>query len=132
MNRKIVLTISYLLLLSTVNAQLIEERTEFSNGYFIKKYNDNLELVTSEKYIENHLVERSSFNPNNGFPEGDFYDGHNEYMYDTVSLVHSDNYVYSVTKEYRKLTKNIYDEIIVCTSSKKLDIIVWSNLQKNC
>jgi len=113
MNRKIVLTISYLLLLSTVNAQLIEERTEFSNGYFIKKYNDNLELVTSEKYIENHLVERSSFNPNNGFPEGDFYDGHNEYMYDTVSLVHSDNYVYSVTKEYRKLTKNIYDEIIV-------------------
>ena len=96
-----------------LNAQLIEEKTEIENGYLVKKYNDNLELVTSEKYIKEHLVERNSFNPANGFPEGDFFDGNNHYSYDTLSLLYADSYDYTVTQEYRSLTSGIYDEIIV-------------------
>jgi len=90
-------------------AQTIQERTSFDDGYLIKTYNDELELLSTEKYINDNLVQVISVNPDNGFYEGRYFDGQNEFTYDKKSQLSAKEIVISAGG-YRNLT-NEYDEI---------------------
>ena len=90
-------------------AQTIQERTSFDDGYLIKTYNDELVLLSTEKYINDNLVEAISVNPDNGFYEGRFFDGQNEFTYDKKSQLSAKDLVISAGG-YGKFTSE-YDEI---------------------
>ena len=115
-------------------AQEITEKKDFGSGYTINYLNDKLEFVKSETYskannydpfggcddgsclycspAEKKLVEMISKNPYNGFLEGDYFDGMNNFKYDSLSRATSIGKVtIDVTSEYEAKLNSIYSHL---------------------
>ena len=93
-------------------AQEITEKIDFGHWHTINYLNDKLEFVKSETYTKKKLVEVISKNPYNGFLEGDYFDGMNNFKYDSLSRATSIGKVtIDVTSEYRNKINRIYSHL---------------------